>query len=324
MTRRTERGRVGIIADDSGHVDDLREVLGECGYRMVAQLPATGLTALALENPEVEVWLVVAPAADADLRRALAQAQVRVHIETQPPGDLFGEEYVAWQRRIGRAIDSAAPLSDVDPRTPVGADDAEQPLNVWVLASSLGGPPAVKEFLDALATGLPLAMIYAQHIEAAQQDSLTRVLGRHSHYRLVMAEDGQYLKPGTVNVMPVSRRFEVTAGGCLRDTGEPWSGPYRPCLDQVIESVARSYRARAGAVVFSGMGEDGSQGCTVLAASGGQVWAQDAASCGCSSMPDAVRASCQRVYSAAPAALGRALNSRLRGAPGQRLPRIHA
>jgi chemosensory pili system protein ChpB (putative protein-glutamate methylesterase) len=37
--------------------------------------------------------------------------------------------------------------------------------HVWVLAALLGGPEAVKSFIQALPKDLSLAMVYGQHIE---------------------------------------------------------------------------------------------------------------------------------------------------------------
>lgn len=44
---------------------------------------------------------------------------------------------------------------------------------VWLLAASLGGPEAVKAFMDALPGGLPVGFVYAQHIEASFESALS-------------------------------------------------------------------------------------------------------------------------------------------------------
>ncbi len=323
MKKKAERGHLGIITDCEDQRESFREVLGQAGYRIGRQLPARGLSPGDLHDDPPDAWLVGIPEdaqQAAALEGVLRRAGVRVHQEAETATGLFGEDYLAWQRHLVNAVAKllASPAPQPEERAPLvekqtanGRHEAQDFTSVWVLASSLGGPPAVKEFLDALSPGLPLAMIYAQHIESAQQDSLVRVLARHSHYDLCMAEPGACLAQGVVAMLPVTSRYEVSATGQFRDTGEDWQGPYNPCLDQVIESVAKAFGARAGAIVFSGMGDDGSQGCRALESAGGQVWAQDAGSCGCSSMPDATRAACQHVHSGTPAALAGELSKRL-------------
>ncbi len=61
---------------------------------------------------------------------------------------------------------------------------------VWLLAASLGGPAAVKEFLDALPGGLPIGFIYAQHIDAAFETALPQAVGRHSQWHVNPARHG--------------------------------------------------------------------------------------------------------------------------------------
>ena len=56
----------------------------------------------------------------------------------------------------------------------------------------------------------------------------------------------------------------------------------------------------AGAIVFSGMGDDGATGCRSMAEYGGIVWAQDVDSCVISSMPDQARKTNNVTFSANP------------------------
>jgi chemosensory pili system protein ChpB (putative protein-glutamate methylesterase) len=90
-------------------------------------------------------------------------------------------------------------------------------------------------------------------------------------------------------VVPVDRRFALADDGRVELRDEPIRGPYKPCIDEVMEEVARHYGEGCNAIVFSGMGEDGALGALAVTDAGGQVWAQSAESCVISSMPDATR-----------------------------------
>jgi chemosensory pili system protein ChpB (putative protein-glutamate methylesterase) len=68
----------------------------------------------------------------------------------------------------------------------------------------------------------------------------------------------------------------------------------------VITAVAERYGEMAGAIVFSGMGDDGAVGCRSMAEHGGVVWAQDVDSCVMSSMPDQARKTNNVTFSAEP------------------------
>ncbi len=160
---------------------------------------------------------------------------------------------------------------------------------VWVLGSSLGGPQALKLFLSKLPENLPVGFVIAQHIGKPFVPLLAEQLGRITGLRVMPAVAGRNLRAREVILVPIDVRFALTEQGVVELRDEPTRGPYKPCIDEVMEEVARCYGVRAGAIVFSGMGEDGALGAVAINAAGGQVWAQDADSCVISSMPDATR-----------------------------------
>ena len=96
------------------------------------------------------------------------------------------------------------------------------------------------------------------------------------------------IREKTVYLISPLHQIELLEGGVLSPLPDPWGGRYRPSIDQVIAKVARVYRDRGGAIVFTGMGDDGANSCTMLHHRGGQVWIQSAASCAIDSMPVSV------------------------------------
>ncbi|MFA7386212.1 MAG: chemotaxis protein CheB [Thiohalobacteraceae bacterium] len=173
----------------------------------------------------------------------------------------------------------------------VGPDQeaSAPPRQVWVLAASLGGPQALKSFVAHLPGDLPIAFVVAQHIGRPFVPLLAEQLGRVAKVSVRPAETGRALRTGEVVLVPVDRRFRLADGGMVELRDEPMRGPYKPCIDEVMEEVVAHYGAATGAIVFSGMGEDGATGALAIADAGGLVWAQDADSCVISSMPDAAR-----------------------------------
>lgn len=174
---------------------------------------------------------------------------------------------------------------------------------VWVLGSSLGGPQALKEFLRHLPDTLPIGFVVAQHIGKPFVPLLAGQLDRVAALRVMTAEAGRTLRTREVVLLPVDKRFRLSAGGVVDLTDEPIRGPYKPCIDEVLEEVANCYGKHTGAIIFSGMGEDGAIGAKAINEAGGQVWAQEAESCVISSMPDATRRRSVVGYSGTPAQL---------------------
>lgn len=190
---------------------------------------------------------------------------------------------------------------------------------VWVLGASIGGPQAVKAFLSEISADLPVTFILAQHIGAGFAELLADQLNNISPFQVTIAHSGHKLSHHEVILAPVDEQLVINAHGQLELL--PLSldnGLYRPSIDAVMSEVARSYGAEAGAIIFSGMGDDGVKGCHVMAQYGGTVWAQDAGSCLISSMPDNARKAGMVSFSGSPEMLARQLSVHLQIAPGKK------
>lgn len=221
-------------------------------------------------------------------------------------------EYFRWERRLLakleqqlgslEELDSKDSLEQLEEQTPAKITAPDLPRwippaapdsvaeEVWILGASLGGPAAVKIFLDNLPPGLPVGFVYAQHIDDNFTEVLTRVLGRHAHYTLKGATEGYRIRNGDVVLMPVAHEWKIGSTGGLTELDQPWPGPYGPSIDQVLLNVADHYGKRCHAILFSGMGNDGAIAAPLMRAFGSRIWVQESTSCGNSSMPDSVAA----------------------------------
>jgi len=195
---------------------------------------------------------------------------------------------------------------------------------VCVLAASMGGPEAVKRFLDAVPMDAPVTFVLVQHIDANMQAVLPRILGRHNvwHFKTEKdfatnpAQPSLYLQRGHVLIVPALRQIRFgTQGEVYADEHiqsdplvyEPWPGIYRPSIDEVMRRAAVAFGTRLITIVFSGMGDDGSAAILEVNQREGQVWAQTADSCVCASQPDSVRAAGHVEFNGTPEALARYL-----------------
>ncbi|GMR07282.1 MAG: chemotaxis protein CheB [Gammaproteobacteria bacterium] len=160
---------------------------------------------------------------------------------------------------------------------------------VWVLGSSIGGPQAIRRFLGAIPGNLPIAFVLAQHIGKGFEELLARQLDRSSEFDVMYAESGHQLRHRQVVITPVNKRVLVDKRGCLLLKPADPDGIYTPSIDAAMIDMAVHYGKMSGAIIFSGMGRDGMQGCRVMAARGATVLAQDAGTCVVSGMPDAAR-----------------------------------
>lgn len=304
--------RVAIISDSSLQRLALAHAVKGHGYDLVLNVPPDRLDAKTLANVVPDVWLVDMQDEDDDLLDKLLSQEAPILFGVEQAPVQGTRAYPRWERRvfiklhevIGRPIisESLDPLEKGPVKAVKEAVRLSLPAEilqrrqstklefVCVLAASLGGPAAVKEFLDYLPSGLPVAFLLAQHIDKRMQESLTRVLVRHNHIPCRMAANGESLKHGELLIAPVESEIDFSADGQVISRDMPWDGPYSPSIDQVLANVSRRFGKRSVAIIFSGMGGDGSISGPIMVDSGGVIWAQDSESCACASQPDSMRA----------------------------------
>src|SRR5699024_5117049 len=111
----------------------------------------------------------------------------------------------------------------------VSAQNVDQSLtNIWVLGASLGGPAAVKDFLDKLPANLPVAFLLLQHIEASFVKALASVLCRNNSFACEVATPGTVLAHGKVLVATTEQALAFNAAGEVLPTSQLWRAPYCP------------------------------------------------------------------------------------------------
>jgi len=205
--------------------------------------------------------------------------------------------YISWERRLfGKLEDHFGNLMQVETKASLavmssGNSASESPRStakeIWVLAASLGGPAAVKEFLDELPENVSAGFLYAQHVDVHFSNVLLHVLGRHANLALREMSQHAQIRAGEVLVVPVDREVSFAATG-LQLKNRPWRGPYGPSIDQLLENLFEYYGVHCHVIFFSGMGNDGSAAIPRMASAGCKIWTQRPDSCANGSMPQSV------------------------------------
>jgi chemosensory pili system protein ChpB (putative protein-glutamate methylesterase) len=235
----------------------------------------------------------------------------------------IGESSIWHRRLVGklqtlaeRAI-PCAHISEVHQRPDlqlVQERGAGEPESMWlvVLGASIGGPKAVARFLQALPSDLPVALLLAQHISEPFQDLLVEQLDRCSQWPVALLGEVQFVERGQVWLVPSEQRIEMNNSGEIRRASGGWLSTQKPDIDDVLNAAASAFGSRCGAIMFSGLGKDGTGGCDSVSEQGGFIWAQSAESCVISNMPEAARRCCRVEFSGTPEELARALAGQCR------------
>ena len=322
--------RVAVVADTSLQRYVLQQLLNKHGYRVVLNSAPQQLTTEHLQACKTDLWLY-----DTECSNDVAGHALEYFLTAPSAPVLFGEgfapernsvDYQRWERSllkkivqltqylaqqntlnliVARPMQKPVPLPQPSVKYQLQSDQPAK--RVWLLAASLGGPQAVKEFLDVLPAGLAVGFIYAQHIDPSFESNLPQAVGRHSQWPVRLLHEHHCVREGEVVIVPVSQVLDFADNSRLLKLDALWEGLYSPSIEHMMRNLARHYGPHCGVIVFSGMGEDGCVAAEYVLQQGAQVWTQSAESCVCSSMPDSVAQAGYSLISASPQGLANEL-----------------
>ena len=160
-----------------------------------------------------------------------------------------------------------------------------------VIGASTGGPAAVQQILQALPARFPMPVVIVQHMPVGFTRPFAERLASLSRVRVIEAEDGTRLVPGTALIAPAGRHLRVSPNLAVVLTPEPADAKHIPSVDVTMRSAARSRPGKVLGILLTGMGEDGAEGMATIRAAGGVTIAESESSCVVYGMP---RAAVQR------------------------------
>ncbi len=179
---------------------------------------------------------------------------------------------------------------------------------VWLLGASTGGLQAIRQFLSQIPPRDDLAFVYAQHIGVQQTGVLLKMIETHTGWPARVPSTGEFIKPATVTVISPEFETRVSRQGWILRFASSWPGHYAPSIDQLANRLALLYRRDCGAIIFTGMGDDGARGCQSIKQYGGQVWVQEPTACTVPAMPEAVIQRCKTDFIGTVEELAKRLN----------------
>jgi two-component system chemotaxis response regulator CheB len=152
------------------------------------------------------------------------------------------------------------------------------PAGVLVVGVSTGGPAALEKFLPALPADFPLPVLIVQHMPPLFTVLLAERLNGLCQLSVHEARAGQTLYVGSVTLARGDWHMQAigSAAHCsLRLTQAAPEQHCRPSVDVLFRSAVAVYGAGVLAVVLTGMGSDGLDGCRAVHAAGGRILVQD-------------------------------------------------
>ena len=158
------------------------------------------------------------------------------------------------------------------------------------IGTSTGGPQALAALLPRLPADLRIPVVLVQHMPPLFTASLAEAMAAKCAIKVVQADHGVSLQPGTVYIAPGGKHMRVvndatSVGKRIELTADPPEHFCRPAVDYLFRSLAATYGADAVGVILTGMGQDGAQGLLAMRQAGAATIGQDAATCTVYGMP---------------------------------------
>ena len=160
-----------------------------------------------------------------------------------------------------------------------------------VIGCSLGGMHALQTILSGLPKEFCTPIVVAQHRHRKSNEGLPAFFRRSTQFKVVDADDKQWIQPSHVYLAPADYHLLVDREG---DRGELHLSVdeavrySRPSIDVLFESAADAFGRDVLAVILTGANDDGARGAKRIKHRGGMVVAQDPATAEAPQMPQAV------------------------------------
>lgn len=173
-----------------------------------------------------------------------------------------------------RRVEHGAPARLVTPPAPVKTRFGYKAVTIGI---STGGPSTLMEVLPLLPADLPAAVFLVQHMPANFIASFAQRLQDHSAIKVVKAEPGMTVQPGTCYVAKGDHHLNVVGkpnGEVVIRTPDYPKTLFMPSVGVMMESVLATYGPDTIGVLMTGIGDDGADAMVKIRQAGGGTIAE--------------------------------------------------
>ncbi len=164
---------------------------------------------------------------------------------------------------------------------------------ILCIGASTGGPTAVQTVLSNLGKNFSLPIVYVQHLDVGADVKMVNWFNSSCpNVSVELAKDGQEAYMGHVYLAPAERHLVIgsispSGNPILKLSDEPEERFLRPAVNKLFRSAAKLYGSSCLAILMTGMGRDGADGCQMIVENGGHTIVEDKSTCAVFGMPAA-------------------------------------
>ncbi|OOS19500.1 chemotaxis protein CheB [Moraxella lincolnii] len=312
MPRNPEDIKVVAVAESQQQRLALSDTIKSIGLNLVECVSSQALVHQKIPN-NIDLWLVDSQY-DEGLSRLIGQHASDAMLVGFSEAPYLNETqmYHRWQRKLKKRLAKILDMPDIYDTKRYQIKD-----NHWdyvvVLGASMGGPVAIKAFLDNLSPNLPICILLAHHFSPEMVQTLPRVLTRHNDWRCQLITTTQSLQVGKVLIAPTHQIIICDSNGRVILSREQWQCGYNPSINDILKNASDVYADQLIGIIFSGMGDDGCKYIDDIKANNSQIWVQDPNSSASPSQPQAMIDTGYPQFVGTPIELAKKLNEFVHG-----------
>lgn len=166
-------------------------------------------------------------------------------------------------------------------------------VKILCIGASTGGPSAVEKVLKGLGRNFPLPILYVQHIDEGSDKKMVEWFNSVCpNIPMHLAKDGEVAKRGHAYMAPAETHLLIDYVKddylpVLKLSDEAPEHFLRPAVNKLFRSAAENYKSSCLAVLLTGMGRDGAEGCKEIVDKKGITIVEDKSTCAVFGMPAA-------------------------------------
>jgi two-component system, chemotaxis family, protein-glutamate methylesterase/glutaminase len=144
---------------------------------------------------------------------------------------------------------------------------------IAALGASAGGHDALRDFFRSLPSSPNIAFVVVTHLLRDHPSQLHTILSRYTDMPVHRIGGFEIVRPNNIYVLPENKIVTIRNGTLyLKKRNE--EQVINLAIDEFLNSLAIDQREKAIAIIFSGMGSDGSRGAVKIHANDGIVLVQ--------------------------------------------------
>lgn len=151
----------------------------------------------------------------------------------------------------------------------------KSPYHAVAIASSAGGPRALKILLGSLPADFPIPIFIVQHLADGHAQDFATWLSKITSLKVIVASQDYQAHSGEVILAPDHFHLEITETNVCVLNDDPPIKELKPSACKLFASMAKAHGKKGIGIILSGMGNDGAEQLLLMKQAGALTFAQD-------------------------------------------------